>query len=266
MIEELGEGPSLLCSIIFLKGFLATKHRLRFRNWRLDSGAFSVRAKGSEISLPGYIDMCHELRERDPKLVEIFALDVIGDWRATLKNTEAMWAAGVEAIPTYHFSDENEDVLRALARDYPKIALGGMADLRIKPKLAWSQRCFDLIWPARIHGFGLAEKTTVLALPWDSVDASSWKKGPLRFGNWKTWPGALGHITYGIRHGWIPDLNGEVLYYMNLEDRHRHRWAEIKKRDLPGAMPLELCLASDFSQGPTNAMTLMRAIGKDHTR
>jgi hypothetical protein len=123
--------PALLVAFKpYYDGWTKSKHRFAYRDWALDSGAFVARARGIHIDLYEYIEHCKYIREADPTLSEIFSLDVIGDWRATVKNTEMMWAEGIEAIPCYHFADDNEDVLISLARDYPKIALGGMADLK----------------------------------------------------------------------------------------------------------------------------------------
>ena len=94
--------PALLVSYVYLKPFLANKHKYVFRDWVMDSGGFSAWKSGTEINLQEYIDTCLHLLETDDKLTEVFALDVIGDWEASLRNTEEMWRQGVPAIPAYH--------------------------------------------------------------------------------------------------------------------------------------------------------------------
>ena len=127
-----------------MQPFLDRQREFRYRNWALDSGAFSARGQGIDIDMEAYIRACKVLRDRDPGLQEIFALDVIGEWRPSLANCERMWREGIEAIPTYH-AGEPEDYLCGIARDYPKVALGGVARWGRSRKMDWAQQCFARI-------------------------------------------------------------------------------------------------------------------------
>ena len=149
---------------------------------------------------------------------EIFALDVIGDWRASLKNCERMWEAGVPAIPCYHIG-EPDDALRHIASTYPKIALGGVAMRRGDAKMAFARRCFGMVWPKRIHGFGFGRESDILGLPWHSVDATNWEIGPCGFGRW---------IKYGQMQvrGSRQNLRSQVQHYLDLETKARIKWAK----------------------------------------
>lgn len=209
--------PALLVSYVYMSGFFRMRDRLHFRDWVLDSGAFSAHSKGEVIDLQAYIDKCRELLETDPSLSEVYALDVIGDWRGTVRNTEEMWRQGIPAIPAFHIGSPL-DVLQALAKDYPKIALGGVARIRDKQRIAWAQQCFANVWPKRIHGFGFASEKAMMTLPFHSVDATSWEMGPAAFGNWKSFPGAS-----GVRGGDM-NLRAEVEWYLELERKITHRW------------------------------------------
>lgn len=211
--------PALLVSYVYLEPFLVNRHRYRYRDWVLDSGAFSARNSGTEISLEAYIEKCRELLAEDPTLTEVFSLDVIGDWKATLTNTEIMWKAGIPAIPCYHFADRNWDVLRIIARDYPKIALGGMADLRGPKKKTFVEQCFARVWPKKIHGFGCSSEPMVLAFPWHSVDATNWEIGPCKYGQWR----AFGGQRVSVR-GSKQNLRAEVEWFLELERKARQRW------------------------------------------
>src|SRR6185437_11816734 len=159
--------PALLVSYVYLAPFLKNRHRYRYRDWVMDSGAFSAHNSGTGVRLADYTDCCLRLLAEDPTLTEVFALDVIGDWKASLKNCEAMWAAGVPAVPCYHVG-EPESVLLGLARDYPKIALGGCVGYRDKDLFA--ANCFARVWPKAVHGFGFGSEKSLMALPWHSVD------------------------------------------------------------------------------------------------
>ena len=208
--------PALLVSYVYLEPFLKNQHRYCYRDWVLDSGAFSAHNSGTEIKLQDYIDKAKELLAKDPTLTEVFALDVIGDWRASLKNTEEMWRHGVPAIPCYH-EGEPEDVLKGIAKDYPKIACGGVAHRRGPEKLKWASQCFARVWPKAIHGFGFGSQESIMALPWHSVDATSWEMGPCAFGRWNTY----GQMSV---RGSKQNLRVEVEYYLEMERKARIKW------------------------------------------
>jgi hypothetical protein len=233
--------PALLVSYVYLDSFDRHRPRYHFRDWAMDSGAFSAHTSGTVIALDAYIACCRERVATDPQLTEVFALDVIGDWRASLKNTAAMWAAGVPAIPCYHHG-EPEAVLLGLARDYPKVALGGAVGLAAAYKLQWARQCFARIWPKQIHGFGFGSKTHLLALPWHSVDATNWETGPCRYGNW---------IRYGKMsvRGSMQNLRGEIEHFLTMEQQARVRWRaqmrQIAATDETPAVRLALAVQRD---------------------
>lgn len=208
--------PALLVSYVYLPPFLENKHRYCYRDWVLDSGAFSAHNSGTEINLDAYITCCKKLLEEDSSLTEIFALDVIGDWKASVKNAEQMWKKGVEAIPTFHYGSPWE-VLKGLAKDYPKIAIGGCVGKRDKDKFA--AQCFARVWPKKIHGFGFGSEKSIMTLPFHSVDATNWELAPCKYGTWK----AFGHQRVSVR-GSAQNLRAEVEWYLDLERRARERW------------------------------------------
>lgn len=213
---EIEHAPSLLVSYVYLEPFEKHKTDYVYRDWALDSGAFSAYASGKDINLGDYIATCKRLREADKSLSEIFSLDVIGDWKAGLKNCERMWQAGIEAIPAFHIG-EPWDVLKGLAKDYPKIALGGVARLRGSIKKIWAGQCFARVWPKKVHGFGFAQEDVVMAYPWHSVDATNWEFGPCAFGRWNSY----GKMSV---RGSSQNLRVEIEHYMKLERMARHKW------------------------------------------
>lgn len=221
--------PALLVSYVYLEPFLKNQTRYCYRDWVLDSGAFSAHNSGTEIKLQDYIDKAKELLAIDPTLTEVFALDVIGDWRASLKNTEEMWRQGVQAIPCWH-AGEPEDALRGIAKDYPKIALGGVAKTRAVAKKKIAEQVFARVWPKKIHGFGFGSEDMVMAFPWHSVDATNWEMGPCAFGRWN----AYGKMSV---RGSKQNLRVEVEYYMEMERKARIKWRrqmeELETNDGP---------------------------------
>lgn len=220
-----GDRPAaLLCSYFYLRHFQKVRERYRFRDWALDSGAFSAYHSGEVIDLQAYTEKCRELLDTDPQLTEVFALDVIGDWRATMFNVEAMWAAGVPAIPTFHVG-QPWHALTSMAQDYPKIALGGMVGrFRGGGRAEWIGQCFARVWPKLVHGFGVGTENGVFAAPFDSVDATSWESGPTKFGAWL----AFGSGRLAVR-GSTHNLRPEVEHYLDIERRAEVRWRKELK-------------------------------------
>lgn len=235
---ERERAPALLVSFVYLKHFLKGQKEYAYRDWTLDSGAFSAHESGYEINLLEYIAVCKELLKNDPTLTEVFALDVIGDWKATKKNTETMWKHGVPAIPCFHVG-EPEDYLIGIAKDYPKIALGGVALARTGKKLAWAQQCFTRVWPKKIHGFGFGAQSAILGLPWHSTDATNWEIGPCKFGRWNT----FGDMSVrGSKH----NLRAEIEFYLDLEAKARRRWRK------------EMNLLEQIDRGEVDRMALVQ--------
>ena len=232
--------PALLVSYYYLDGFLRERARYRYRDWALDSGAFSAHNSGVTISLDDYIAKAKELLAGDPTLSEVFSLDVIGDWKASAANCEAMWKAGIPAIPCYH-SGEPEEVLVEMARCYPKIALGGVARKPGRFKMRFAQQAFARVWPKEVHGFGYGTEEAVMTLPFHSVDASNWELGPCAFGRWA----AFGKMSV---RGSKQNLRAEVEHYLRIERKARKRWtAEMSvlgaQRERTGAASPVLRLA-----------------------
>lgn len=208
--------PAILVSFFYFKVFCRVREMYGFRDWALDSGAYSAYNSGVSINLEEYIEACLRLMETDSMLTEVFALDVIGDWRASAANTEKMWAAGVPAIPTYHLG-EPEAHLLDMAERYPKIALGGAVGVAAPTKIRWASQCFGRLWPKRIHGLGFGSEKAIMALPFHSVDASNWQIGPAGYGQWKTFG------TMSVPGGG-KNIRAEVEWYLDLERRANIRW------------------------------------------
>jgi hypothetical protein len=215
------ELPSVLVSAAYLKNWNATRHQMHYKDWSLDSGAFTAEAAGKALDLSTYIDLCRRLLESDETLTEVFALDVIGDPWQSMKNADAMWRAGIPAIPTYHYGSPI-DGLVMLAQQYPKIALGGAAKLPKATKMKWAGACFKKLWksvgPVAVHGFGFGGSYTE-KFPWHSVDASSWEIRPAGFGSWVSHGGRLPRVVNGNMN-----LRTEVLAYMRMQRKARFQW------------------------------------------
>ena len=148
------------------------------RSLAIDSGAFTFLNYAKQPPVEDYIDFLRSRGlDRHPLVDMIFSLDVIGDWRATQRNTDRLWAAGIKAVPTWH-AGSPIDVLTGMAKDYPRIAIGGLAGKSMRGKReAVIADVFSRIWPCRIHGFGIHKAEILDRFPFDSVDATTeWMK------------------------------------------------------------------------------------------
>lgn len=222
------EAPALLVSYYYVEPFLKNKAAYRYRDWVLDSGAFSAHNSGASIDLSRYIDFCLEQLASDPTLTEVFSLDVIPkDFKPvtvqaaaeqSMKNCEEMWRQGVPAIPIFH-RGEAEEFLYAMAKEYPKIAIGGVAMLRGDQKYVFCEQVFARVWPKKIHGLGMASEELVYGLPFHSVDATNWELAPCAFGKWMKFG------SMSVR-GSNQDLRSQVKYYLDLEVKARVKWSK----------------------------------------
>lgn len=219
--------PSLLISYsyrVFKERILNTGP---YVDWALDSGAFTDYTQGNKTDVNEYIDFCQKEMAADKTLAEVFALDVIGDYRMGLKNVEAMWKVGIEAIPCYHVG-EPDWVLKELAKTYPKIALGGA--VRYIKKTEWAQQCFSRVWPKRIHGFGFGS-VSMLHLPWDSTDSSNWTT-PQRYGYYS----AFGQKIPRRKVKEKENIECEIYFDLINQRTARRKWKGVEKL-LPGFLP-----------------------------
>lgn len=218
--------PSVLLSY-FYRQHLTHLDPKNVREWVLDSGAYSAMTLGKPINLDEYIEYCKQPFAFPPS--EIFGLDVIGDWEAGIRNCEAMWKAGIPAIPTYHIGEPKE-VLVHLARNYPKIAIGdSAAPLGHTEVLRWAEQVFSIAWPVKIHGFALVRRSLLEAFPFHSVDSSSWLLGPQAFGSWQSKRSRglkrAGSVAFSVR-GTHKCFRDEVDYFLRMERRLRVKWAK----------------------------------------
>jgi len=214
----LHDPPSLLVSYMFLKDFYKTRSSIGYRDWVLDSGAFTAWNSGKPIDVYRFMDDVHRMLQEDKDLpAEIFSLDVIGDPVATLKNAVLLRDSGLDVIPTWH-AGEPKTYLKELAATFPKIAVGGMAGgfqvMTPTRKRAICDEVFNAVWPKLIHGFGVGGPEALLELPFDSSDASNWAVGPMAWATWAYWNEWQDKISIPTSH---LDLRCEIHYYLKME-------------------------------------------------
>lgn len=213
--------PSILASYFYFSQFKRFRSKLFFRDWALDSGAFSSknRVKNEPISLNKYIEDCLILKESDDPPVEIFALDDLNSSEISIRNCERMWENEIEAIPAYH-QGEPWEVLMEYRSRYPKIAIGGtVAYGKTGKDYNWVDQVFARTWPHKIHGFGFGSEKQIMTFPFSSVDSTGWEIMPCRFGRWYS----MNEQLVSVR-GSKQNLRMEIDAYLRLEKRARFRW------------------------------------------
>ena len=132
-----------------------------------------------------------------------------------------MWNAGVPAIPCWHINEPYSALLH-IAKEYPKIAIGGLTTIRgSHSKIAWIQKAMKMIWPKKVHGFGCGAETVIMSVPFHTVDATSWSIRPQRFGQWQSMKiDAATSLPVRKNH----KIELEVEWYLKLEDQAKFRW------------------------------------------
>lgn len=146
----------------------------------LDSGAFTVWRSGKAISVDAY---CEYLLEHARRFEAYAALDVIGDWRASADNLEAMRSRGLRPMPVFHRGSPWEELER-LARENGSVAIGGMMSLSGQKMHRQTQEfvgpfldeCFRRLlphWPVKVHAFGLVTQWVLERYPLYSADSAT---------------------------------------------------------------------------------------------
>lgn len=232
--------PSVLVSFAYAKAWSKVCSLDLWREVVLDSGAFTVHKTGDKIDLVEFGEWALAERARDPRVTEVFTLDVIGgSWRESLRNTEDLWKMGVDAIPVFHVGEPTH-VLVSLARDYPKVALGGAVGYR--KRMEWAALCFKHVWPKKLHGLGFGE-TALAKLPFHSIDNSSWDFAPRQFGNYHSLRTQLPTKSTSKLN-----LRCEVDFYLADEARYRRYWEGRIPADFGVAPSIRLALTGADSQ------------------
>jgi len=145
----------------------------------LDSGAFIAHRTQKDIDLQEYMDF---VREVGPELFGYFALDVIGDVDATLRNLETMREAGLTPWPVFQISTDRAD-FRTTTEGASVVGIGGLNE-RVWPwtrsaRLSYLKmmREWSLDAGVGLHLLGYADPPVLEAFQPFSADSSTWFNG-----------------------------------------------------------------------------------------
>lgn len=208
--------PAILVSYVYWAKFQTMRGSREFRDIAVDSGAFSAWKSGHPLRLDQYIGFAQRVR-RDPKVVEVIALDVIGDGRASLLNALEMKRHGIEVVPVFHIGDD-PGILREYCSTWDKVGLSCRFGEPTRESFRWLDRVFADRWPHRFHSFGWMEPRLLLRYPFQSADSSTWDSGVTCWGQWRT----FGKLSVP---GSNQNLRVEVDHYLRMEDRVRTHWS-----------------------------------------
>ncbi len=169
-----------------------------------DSGAFSAWSQDGKVNVQEYAEWLHKWKH----LFTVYSnLDVKGDVDAGLRNQVYLERQGLKPLPVFH-GGEPFSVLEDLVQHYPYIALGGLSGHTTsgsREMWAFIIRCFKIARGRSVfHGFGMTNWKIMRALPWYSVDSSTWTQG-FRFGAVPIFDGRVGkfhRIRLGDRRAW----------------------------------------------------------------
>lgn len=214
--------PALLVSYVYLKGFIGCQSKYAYRDWMLDSGAFSAYNSGKVIDLQQYIKDCKDLLSKDTTLVEVIALDVIGSGPGSATNANIMREAGLDVIPVFHIGDD-WSILKNYCQGYNKVGLSCRFGESVKDSYKFYEQCFARGWPKKFHSFGWVAEKMLLTFPFHSSDSADWEIKPCQFGTWRAF-GKPGSTAYLNVRGSKQNLRAEVEWYLELERRLQHKW------------------------------------------
>lgn len=152
----------------------------------IDSGAFTAFNTGKTISLDAYMDY---LSAWEGVYSYAITLDVIGDPKATQKNTEKLHDAGFPVLPVFTIGDDAVK-FRKLCQQNPFVAVGGIAKLNTKTRLTYLHA---LNTEARklgsnLHALGVGGPTELSRLGLYAADSSNYAT-KLNFGHVHFWDG-----------------------------------------------------------------------------
>ena len=150
----------------------------------LDSGAFTAYTQGTPISMDNYCDYIKKHHE----VISWYAnLDILGDAEATWQNQRKMEARGLNPVPVFHVG-EPWSYLERYIKEYSYVGLGGLVPYKTMGHkvMPWLIKCFRMAEGEECvyHGFGLTIWECIHALPFYSVDSTTWLNGQ-KFGKTK---------------------------------------------------------------------------------
>ena len=159
-----------------------TKFLPMFKDFMLDSGAFSVMVSGKRMpDWNSYIeDYAEYVKENNiDKFLELDIDSVVGHDEVRKLRANLEKKAGKQCIPVWHRPRGKAEFLR-LCDEYSYIAIGGVALKYIRPdEYRYLPYLIDEAHKreCKIHALGFTSTKLLSQYHFDSVDSSSWSMG-----------------------------------------------------------------------------------------
>lgn len=159
----------------------------------IDSGAFTVWTKGSQIDIDKYAQFCKDIKAITPNTTELHYvnLDVlpgkfgqmptekerIKSAEKGVINAKYLISKGLDIIPVFH-QHEPFEFLNKMAQEFEYFGISPANDVGIKEKDIWLEKVFSKLKKTRkTHGFGVTSIKLLKKYPFYSVDSSAWNVG-----------------------------------------------------------------------------------------
>lgn len=195
-----------------------------FDNYLLDSGGFSARQHGVEISVEEYARYLNMYQ-----IKFAFNLDVL-DLETSLKNQDYLVKnTNTYIMPVYHGNEwldiETRNLLDYYIDCFPYIALGGMAGK--ENSKANLPRFLNYVFTrtrdkTMVHGLGMTGMTYLKKYPFFSVDSTSWICVN-RFASSKVYSDKMVKVRLKNRT-WKENLVPEAKYWIGVQDKMTRLW------------------------------------------
>lgn len=137
----------------------------------LDSGAFTAWKAGKTITLNQYCDFLDKL---PIKPWRYFALDVVGDPKATMSNYRAMLKRGYKPVPVFTRGEEIE-VLEEYYETSDVVGIGGLVGT--ERNRGFVKGIMERVGRRRVHWLGFTNLNFIRVLKPYMADSSSWNMG-----------------------------------------------------------------------------------------
>lgn len=222
----------------FYLNYVHEPNVFQFDNYLLDSGGFSARNLGVNISVDKYVDFINRW-----KIKIAFNLDTL-DVKETLENQNILEQyTDSYIIPVYHYtefaSNKYRHLLEQYASKYPYIGIGGTAEgakAFTKNKKEFFDFCFYIVRDkVKLHGLAVTSPQIMERYPWFSVDSTSWLS-TLSFGKVMDFKNgeligynSLKNSNSVLHHDQLCDMKFRVTYnciksFMKLEQHITSLW------------------------------------------
>lgn len=221
----------VLVSFAYMKAWEPTAgYYAKASRFMLDSGAFTAYTTGAHVDIDALI-----AEVAKDKWHEAVGLDVIGDWRGSLKNMDYMLAkGGPKAMPVFHIGDP-WDLLADYCARWPKVGLSCRFGEDTKTSLRFYEQCFARAWPHKFHSFGWIQDDALVRFPFHSADAATAVLAPQAYRN----------LPFKVRGRWVQKhlriegpvafKNGTLNYmevYWRLQQQLARKWSrELARLD-----------------------------------